>query len=153
MLISEHLIASPIPRKVTLTGSTPVGKLLQGLASESLKRFTMELGGHAPVLVFDDADLDKALDILIASKFRKPGQACTSATRFYIQKNLYKRFIAGFVERSRKIVVGNGIDAGTVIGPLITGRRLDLMDEYVKDAVAKGATVVRANSLPFGLAA
>lgn len=139
--ISEHLIASPIPRKVSLTGSTPVGKLLQRLASESLKRCTMELGGHAPVVVFDDADLDKALDVLIASKFRNAGQVCTSPTRFYIQRNVYERFVAGFVERSHKIVVGNGIDAGTVMGPLITGRRLDLMDEYVTDAVAKGATV------------
>lgn len=139
--ISEHLIASPIPRKVSLTGSTPVGKLLQRLASESLKRCTMELGGHAPVLVFDDANLEKALDVLIASKFRNAGQVCTSPTRFYVQRNVYEQFIAGFVERSRKIVVGNGIDAGTVMGPLITGRRLDLMDEYVKDAVAKGAAV------------
>lgn len=139
--ISEHLIASPIPRKVSLTGSTPVGKLLQRLAAESLKRCTMELGGHAPVLVFDDANLEKALDILTAAKFRNAGQVCTSPTRFFVQRNVYEKFIAGFVERSRKIVVGNGMDAGTVMGPLITGRRLDLMDAYVKDAVAKGAAV------------
>lgn len=139
--ISEHLIASPIPRKVSLTGSTPVGKLLQRLASDTLKRCTMELGGHAPVLVFDDANLEKALDVLIASKFRNAGQVCTSPTRFYVQTNIYEKFIAGFVERSRKIVVGNGLDAGTVMGPLITNRRLDLMDEYVQDAVTKGATI------------
>ncbi len=139
--ISEHLIASPIPKKLSLTGSTPVGKLLQRLASETLKRCTMELGGHAPVLVFDDADLEKALDVLVASKFRNAGQVCTSPTRFYVQKNAYERFIAGFVERSRKIVVGDGLDAGTAMGPLITSRRLDLMDDYVRDAVAKGATV------------
>lgn len=139
--ISEHLIASPIPRKVSLTGSTPVGKLLQRLASDSLKRCTMELGGHAPVLVFEDADLDKALDVLVAAKYRNAGQVCTSPTRFYIQEGVYERFIAGFVERSRKVVVGNGLDADTVMGPLITSRRLDLMDAFVEDAVGRGATV------------
>ncbi len=139
--ISEHLIASPIPKKLSLTGSTPVGKLLQRLASETLKRCTMELGGHAPVLVFDDADLEKALDVLVASKFRNAGQVCTSPTRFYVQKTIYEQFIAGFVERSRKIVVGDGLDEGTVMGPLITSRRLDLMDDYVRDAIAKGATI------------
>lgn len=139
--ISEHLIASPIPKKVSLTGSTPVGKLLQRLAAQTLKRCTMELGGHAPVIVFKDANLDKALDVLIASKYRNAGQVCTSPTRFYVQEDVYERFVAGFVERSRQIVVGNGLDAGTLMGPLITSRRLDLMDDYVRDAVAKGASV------------
>jgi succinate-semialdehyde dehydrogenase/glutarate-semialdehyde dehydrogenase len=137
--ISEHLIASPIPRKVSLTGSTPVGKLLQRLASETLKRCTMELGGHAPVIIFEDANIEKALDILIASKFRNAGQVCTSPTRFYIHENVYEKFVAGFVERSSKVVVGNGLDDGTQMGPLITERRLDLMDGYVKDAVDRGA--------------
>lgn len=139
--ISEHLIASPIPKKVSLTGSTPVGKLLQRLASETLKRCTMELGGHAPVIVFDDADMEKALDVLIAAKFRNAGQVCTSPTRFYIQENVYERFTAGFVERSRRIVVGNGLDEATQMGPLITERRLDMMDAFVRDAVEKGASV------------
>lgn len=139
--ISEHLIASPIPKKVSLTGSTPVGKLLQRLASETLKRCTMELGGHAPVIVFEDADLDKALDTLVTSKFRNAYQVCTSPTRFYIHENIYERFVEGFVERSRRVVVGNGLDAGTQMGPLITQRRLDLMDGYVQDAVKKGASV------------
>ncbi|NTG04750.1 NAD-dependent succinate-semialdehyde dehydrogenase [Agrobacterium rhizogenes] len=139
--ISEHLIASPIPKKVSLTGSTPVGKLVQRLASETLKRCTMELGGHAPVIVFDDADMEKALDVLIAAKFRNAGQVCTSPTRFYIQENVYERFTAGFVERSRRIVVGNGLDEATQMGPLITERRLDMMDAFVRDAVEKGASV------------
>ncbi|NTG25164.1 NAD-dependent succinate-semialdehyde dehydrogenase [Agrobacterium rhizogenes] len=139
--ISEHLIASPVPKKVSLTGSTPVGKLLQRLASETLKRCTMELGGHAPVIVFDDADIEKALDVLIAAKFRNAGQVCTSPTRFYIQENVYEHFVTGFVERSRKIVVGNGLDEGTQMGPLITERRLDMMDAFVRDAVEKGASV------------
>ncbi len=139
--ISEHLIASRIPKKVSLTGSTPVGKLLQRLASETLKRCTMELGGHAPVIVFDDADLDKALDVLIAAKYRNAGQVCTSPTRFYIHQNVYERFVAGFVERSRKIVVGDGLAQGTQMGPLITERRLDMMDGFVRDAVSKGASL------------
>lgn len=139
--ISEHLIASPIPRKVSLTGSTPVGKLIQRMASETLKRCTMELGGHAPVIVFEDADLENALDVLIAAKFRNAGQVCTSPTRFYIHENVYERFVAGFVERSAKIVVGDGLVDGTQMGPLIAPRRLDMMDGYVKDAVEKGASL------------
>ncbi|MGR9459407.1 NAD-dependent succinate-semialdehyde dehydrogenase (plasmid) [Rhizobium leguminosarum] len=137
--ISEHLIASPIPRKVSLTGSTPVGKLLQRLAAETMKRCTMELGGHAPVLIFEDADLDKALDTLIGAKYRNAGQVCTSPTRFYVHENVYERFVSGFVERSRQVIVGDGLEQGTVMGPLITNRKLDQMDEFVHDAVAKGA--------------
>ncbi|KQW72477.1 NAD-dependent succinate-semialdehyde dehydrogenase [Ensifer sp. Root127] len=139
--ISEHLIGSSIPRKVSLTGSTPVGKLLQRLASDSLKRCTMELGGHAPVIVFNDANLENALDALVTAKYRNAGQVCTSPTRFYIHESIYEKFIAGFVTRSQQIIVGNGLDAGTAMGPLITSRRLDLMDEYVADAVSKGAKV------------
>ncbi len=114
--ISEHLIASRIPKKVSLTGSTPVGKLLQRLASDTLKRCTMELGGHAPVVVFDDADIEKALDALIGSKFRNAGQVCTSPTRFYVQEGVYERFVAEFVERASRIKVGNGLDPETQMG-------------------------------------
>ncbi|MCW0983785.1 NAD-dependent succinate-semialdehyde dehydrogenase [Agrobacterium sp. BT-220-3] len=140
--ISEHLIASRIPKKVSLTGSTPVGKLLQRLASDTLKRCTMELGGHAPVVVFADADIEKALDALVPSKFRNAGQVCTSPTRFYVQESIYDRFVDGFVERTKKIVVGNGLDDATQMGPLITNRRLDMMDEFVTDAKALGAQVL-----------
>lgn len=138
---AEHLIASRIPKKVSLTGSTPVGKLLQRLASETLKRCTMELGGHAPVVVFEDANLDKALDVLTASKFRNAGQVCTSPTRFYVHENVYERFVGGLTDRASRIVVGNGLEQGTQMGPLIAERRLDIMDGYVQDAVAGGATV------------
>ncbi|WP_192246537.1 NAD-dependent succinate-semialdehyde dehydrogenase [Mesorhizobium silamurunense] len=137
--ISEHLIASTIPKKVSLTGSTPVGKLLQKLASETLKRCTMELGGHAPVIVFDDADLDHTVNVLTAAKYRNAGQVCTSPTRFYVHENVYEKFIDRFVECSRKVVVGNGLEDGVQMGPLITGRRLGMMDELVQDAVSKGA--------------
>jgi len=144
--ISEHLIKSPIPKKVSLTGSTPVGKMLQKLAADSLKRCTMELGGHAPVLVFEDANLEQALDKLVAAKFKNAGQVCTSPTRFYVHRSIYEAFISGFVERTNRIIVGNGLEDGTVMGPLITERRLDNMDQLVTDAVAKGGKVLTGGS-------
>lgn len=140
--ISEHLIRSPIPKKVSLTGSTPVGKLLQRLASDTLKRCTMELGGHAPVLVFEDADLDYTVNALVAAKFRNAGQVCTSPTRFYIHRNIYEQFIAKFSERTKHLVIGNGLEGGVQVGPMITERRLDAIDALVRDAVAQGAGIV-----------
>ncbi|NTX26746.1 NAD-dependent succinate-semialdehyde dehydrogenase [Burkholderia pyrrocinia] len=140
--ISEYLIRSPIPKKVSLTGSTPVGKLLARLAAETLKRCTMELGGHAPVLVFDDADLDYTINTLVAAKFRNAGQVCTSPTRFYVHRKIYDRFIAQFTEQTQQLVIGNGLDDGVQVGPMITERRLAAVDELVRDAAAKGATVV-----------
>lgn len=140
--ISEHLLASKIPKKVSVTGSTAVGKLIQKLAAETMKRCTMELGGHAPVIVFNDADIDATLTALTASKYRNAGQVCTSPTRFYVQDEVYERFIDGFVERSKAVVVGNGLDEGVRMGPLITDRRIGIMDEFVNDAVEKGASLV-----------
>jgi succinate-semialdehyde dehydrogenase/glutarate-semialdehyde dehydrogenase len=144
--ISEYLIGSPIPKKVSLTGSTPVGKMLQKLAADSLKRCTMELGGHAPVLVFEDANLERALDQLVAAKFKNAGQVCTSPTRFFIHRSIYEQFIAGFLERTERLVIGNGLEQGVVMGPLITERRLDNMDALVADAKAKGAKVLTGGS-------
>src|ERR1700712_6104959 len=135
--ISEYLIGSPIPKKVSLTGSTPVGKMLQKLAAETLKRCNMELGGHAPVLVFEDADLELALDRLVAAKYRNAGQVCTSPTRFYVHERLYEAFVAGFAERARRVRVGNGLEAGITMGPLTLEHRLDVMDRFVADAVQK----------------
>lgn len=140
--VSSHLIASPVAKKISLTGSTPVGKLLQKLAATTIKRTTMELGGHAPVIVFEDADLDNAISTLVAFKFRNAGQVCTSPTRFYIHESLYDRFVEGFAQRVAALKVGNGIDADTQMGPMIAERRLAAMDELVKDAVAHGARVV-----------
>lgn len=139
--VSSHLLASPIPRKVSLTGSTAVGKLLLGQAAETLKRCTMELGGHAPVLVFADADLDKTLDTLVAFKFRNAGQVCTSPTRFFVHESVYDACIDGFVERARKLRQGNGLEEGVAVGPMIAPRRLDAMEALVKDAVDKGASL------------
>ena len=101
--VSTHLIASPVIRKVSFTGSIPVGKQLVKLAAEGMKRTTMELGGHAPVLVFDDVDVEQVLDLSVAAKYRNAGQVCVSPTRFYVQESIYERFVAGFAARAKAL--------------------------------------------------
>jgi succinate-semialdehyde dehydrogenase / glutarate-semialdehyde dehydrogenase len=137
--VSRHLLASPVIRKLSFTGSVPVGKHLMKLAADGLKRVTMELGGHAPVLIFDDCDLDRTLDIVVPQKFRNAGQVCVSPTRFYVQQGIYDRFVQGFAERTAKVAVGPGLDPSTRMGPLANGRRPDAISTLVDDAVAKGA--------------
>ncbi|QIB35946.1 NAD-dependent succinate-semialdehyde dehydrogenase [Ancylobacter pratisalsi] len=137
--VSQVLLASPIPKAVTLTGSTAVGKQLARLSADTLKRCTMELGGHAPVIVHGDADLDLAARTLVAFKFRNAGQVCTSPTRFFIHDSLYDPFVERFVELASTLKVGNGLDAGTQMGPMIARRRLAVMEDLVNDAVTKGA--------------
>lgn len=139
--VSRQVLGSWIPRKLSFTGSIPVGKHLQKLSAETLKRCTMELGGHAPVVVFDDADVEKAINSMIGFKYRNAGQVCISPTRFYVQKNVYNAFVQGFKERSEQIKVGNGMDANVEMGPLIADRRLDVMEEFVSDAVSHGAKI------------
>jgi len=139
--ISEYLIPHPVIRKVSFTGSTAVGKKLAALAGLHMKRVTMELGGHAPVIVFDDADLDVAVKVMIASKYRNAGQVCISPTRFLIQKNVYDAFVDKFVASSKSVKVGNGLENGTNMGPLAHDRRLEAMQAVVSDAVEKGAKV------------
>ncbi len=116
--ISEYLIASPIIRKVTFTGSTPVGKHLAALAGTHMKRATMELGGHAPAIVFDDADIERAAKLLAGAKFRNAGQVCVSPTRFLVQEKVYDKFLEAFVTAARSLKVGSGLDAATQMGPL-----------------------------------
>ena len=116
-LVSETLIASRVIRKVSFTGSTNVGKHLMRLCADSMTRVTMELGGHAPVLIFDDCDLEKTLDMVVPQKFRNAGQVCVSPTRFYVQSGIYDAFLKGFAERTAKVKVGNGLDADTQDGP------------------------------------
>jgi succinate-semialdehyde dehydrogenase/glutarate-semialdehyde dehydrogenase len=140
-MISRTLIASPIIRKVSFTGSTAVGKHLMRLAADGVKRITMELGGHAPVLVFDDVDLDKTLDMLVPQKFRNAGQVCVSPTRFYVQEGIYDSFIKGFAARTAKVQVGNGMQTGTQMGPLANARRPAAIEALVADAQAKGAKI------------
>lgn len=140
--VSEHILGSPIPRKLSFTGSVPVGIHLAKLAADTLKRCTMELGGHAPVVVFNDADLDKALDQVVGFKYRNSGQVCISPTRFIVQEDVYDRFADGFTERAKAIKVGSGLDEGVQMGPLVASRRIEVMDQFVADARSKGATVM-----------
>ncbi|MGH6785645.1 MAG: NAD-dependent succinate-semialdehyde dehydrogenase [Novosphingobium sp.] len=140
--VSRHLIASPVIRKVSFTGSVPVGKHLMRLAADGLKRVTMELGGHAPVLIFADCDLDKTLDMVVPQKFRNAGQVCVSPTRFYVQEAIYERFVAGFAARTASVQTGHGLDAATKMGPLANVRRPAAIAALVEDASAKGARVL-----------
>lgn len=139
--ISDHLISHPIIRKISFTGSTPVGKQLAALAGAHMKRVTMELGGHAPAIVFDDADVDLAVRILAGAKFRNAGQVCVAPTRFLIQEKVYASFLDGFVKAAEAITVGNGLDAGVTMGPLANGRRLDAMEALTSNAVSLGGTI------------
>lgn len=140
--VSRHILASPIIKKLSFTGSVPVGKHLQKLAADNMIRCTMELGGHSPVVVFDDADLEKAMDMVSGFKFRNAGQVCISPTRFYIQENVYDKFVEGFTARTKALKIGNGMDDGVFMGPLVADRRLAVMDDFVQDAKAAGAEIV-----------
>ncbi|WP_428408994.1 NAD-dependent succinate-semialdehyde dehydrogenase [Hyphococcus sp.] len=137
--VSRHLLASPIIRKLSFTGSTVVGKHLAKLAAEDMKRTTMELGGHGPVLVFKDIDLDKVLDTVVPQKYRNAGQVCVSPTRFMIQEEIYDDFVSGYVKRAKALKVGNGLDDGVQMGPMANPRRPDAMEQLIGDAVSKGA--------------
>jgi succinate-semialdehyde dehydrogenase/glutarate-semialdehyde dehydrogenase len=139
--ISEYLIPHPTIRKVTFTGSTPVGKQLAALAGQHMKRVTMELGGHAPAIVFDDADLDLAVRTLAGAKFRNAGQVCVSPTRFLVQEKLYAPFVEKFAAAARAVKVGNGMEEGTQMGPLVHERRIPWVDGLMADARQKGAEV------------
>jgi succinate-semialdehyde dehydrogenase / glutarate-semialdehyde dehydrogenase len=139
--ISTHLLASPIIRKVSFTGSIPVGKHLMKLAAEGMKRTTMELGGHAPVVVFDDVDVEKVLDACAVAKYRNAGQVCVSPTRFYVHEKIYDRFVEGFAARAKNVPVGNGIEEKNKMGPLVHARRLAAIEALVEDAKSAGANV------------
>ena len=137
--VSRYLLASPIIRKLSFTGSTVVGKHLAKLAADDLKRTTMELGGHGPVLVFDDVDVDHVLNTMVPHKYRNAGQVCVSPTRFIVQENVYERFRDGFASRAKALKVGNGLEDGVQMGPMANPRRPDAMERMIGDAIAKGA--------------
>ncbi|MBP8087721.1 MAG: NAD-dependent succinate-semialdehyde dehydrogenase [Polaromonas sp.] len=132
--ISSYLIAHPAIRKISFTGSTPVGKQLAAMAGLHMKRMTMELGGHAPVVIFDDADVALAAKTMAASKFRNAGQVCVSPTRFLVQEGIYKDFVEQFVMHAEKLQVGSGLEAATTMGPLANPRRMSAMQHLVEDA-------------------
>ena len=137
--ISEYLVPHPVIRKISFTGSTAVGKHLAALAGAHMKRATMELGGHAPAIVFEDADVEKALSVLSANKYRNAGQVCVAPTRFLVHDSVYERFVDGFVDISKNLKVGNGLEEGVKMGPLAHSRRIEAMEALVADAVEKGA--------------
>ena len=135
--ISTYLIAHPAIRKISFTGSTPVGKQLAAMAGQHMKRMTMELGGHAPVIVFNDADIALAAKTMAASKFRNAGQVCVSPTRFLVQEGAFNEFVDQFVMHAEKLKVGNGMEAGINMGPLANPRRMSAMQNLVADAAQK----------------
>lgn len=140
--VSEHLLASDTVRKISFTGSVPVGKHLAALAAKGMKRATMELGGHSPVVVFADADPEKTADTIAAFKFRNAGQVCISPTRFYVQEPIYDRFLARFSEYANAIRLGDGLEKGITMGPLANPRRLEAMEALVQDCRGHGAQIV-----------
>jgi succinate-semialdehyde dehydrogenase / glutarate-semialdehyde dehydrogenase len=140
--IGKQLTSHPLVRKITFTGSTEVGRVLLAQAAETIKKCSMELGGNAPFIIFDDADLDAAADGVVAAKFRNTGQACISANRVLVQAGVYDAFAAKLVERVRKLNVGNGLEAGVQLGPLIDDAAVAKVEEHIADAVAQGATVL-----------
>ncbi|MDH0126824.1 NAD-dependent succinate-semialdehyde dehydrogenase [Brucella intermedia GD04153] len=139
--ISESLIAHPAIRKITFTGSTPVGKKLAALAGAHMKRSTMELGGHAPVIVMKDADIATAVNISVAAKYRNAGQVCVSPTRFIVHADVFDDFAERFVAGAKAVKVGDGLQAETTMGPLAHRGRVTAMEELVADAVKFGATL------------
>jgi len=139
--ISEYLIPHPIIRKMSFTGSTAVGKQLAAIAGAHMKRVTMELGGHAPAIVFDDADVDTASRLLATAKYRNAGQVCVSPTRVLVQERVYDRFVDGFVQHSKAVKVGDGLDSSTTMGPMANPRRIAAMEMFIGDAAQHGATV------------
>ena len=139
--IGGAMMARPELRKVTFTGSTNVGKLLIRQSADTVKKVSMELGGNAPFIVFDDADLDRAIDGVMASKFRNSGQTCVCANRVFLQAGVHDEFVAKLIEKTRALKLGNGMDAGVTQGPLINLAALKKVEGFVEDAKAKGATV------------
>ena len=148
-MISDHLIRSPFVRKVSFTGSTPVGQKLAALSGSLMKRCTMELGGHAPVIVCNDADIDSAAEALANYKFRNAGQVCISPTRFYVQEAAYEKFVEKFTDRVSSLKVGDGLEGDSQMGPLAQSRRITAMQGFVEDARERGAKILTGGeSLP-----
>ena len=145
--IGAELTSNPIVRKVTFTGSTPVGKQLMAECAATVKRTSMELGGNAPFIVFDDADIDAAVQGAMVSKYRNAGQTCVCSNRIIVQAGIYDEFAAKLKQAATELVLGNGTDEGVTIGPLIDEKAATGVCEFINDAVAKGATVTLGGGL------
>jgi len=148
--VSQRLLASPVIRKLSFTGSVAVGRELARLAADNLQRITLELGGHAPVLVFADADLDKAVAQLAGAKFRNAGQICAAPTRFLVERRVYETFLDRWTAASQRLQLGPGLDPATTMGPLANARRQAAMQPLVDDAVARGARLLTGGRTPAG---
>ena len=144
------IMASPLVRKISLTGSTAIGQQMIRDSAATLKRVSMELGGNAPVLVFEDADVEQVLDLSVPVKFANAGQVCVTADRFYVHERLVKPFVAGFTARARALKLGHGLEESTQMGPLINQRRIDAMERIVADAKARGGTIETGGGRPKG---
>ncbi len=148
--IASQLISSDIIKKISLTGSSRVGKLILKQASDKVQRVTMELSGHSPFIVFDDADIKKATDIAVAAKFRNNGQVCISPSRFYIQESKKNEFINLFIEKTKKLKIGDGMSSSVQLGPLTTKKRLNEVEELVEITKKEGAKVLLGGKRPSG---
>ena len=148
--ISDQLLSSDIIKKVSITGSTRVGKIILKKAAEKVQRVTMELSGHSPFIVFDDVNLDKVTDIAIFAKFRNNGQVCISPSRFYIHESRKDEFTKLMVEKTKKLKIGNGMDDKTILGPLTTKKRLDELETLVEITKKEGANVLYGGKKPAG---
>lgn len=140
--IGKVLTDSHVVSKLSFTGSTEVGRLLMAQCADTIKKVSLELGGNAPFIVFDDADLDKAVEGAMASKYRNAGQTCVCANRILVQRGVYDAFAAKLTEKVKALKVGNGAEAGTDIGPMIEEKAILKVEEHIKDAVSKGATLI-----------
>jgi succinate-semialdehyde dehydrogenase/glutarate-semialdehyde dehydrogenase len=140
--IGEEFLRNPLCRKLTFTGSTEVGKILIGRAAQGVKPLSLELGGHAPVLIFDDADFDRAVEGALIAKTRNIGQSCIAANRIYVQKTIYDKFLEAFTAKMSSLKVGNGSEAGVDIGPLIDAAGLSKALSHIQDAVARGGRIL-----------
>ena len=148
--ISEQLLESDIVKKVSITGSTRVGKIILKKAADKVQRVTMELSGHSPFIVFEDSDIDKVADMAVTAKFRNNGQVCIAPNRFYIQESKKEEFINKFIERTKKLKIGNGMDEGVQLGPLTTDKRLAEIEELVETTKNEGAEVLLGGKRPAG---
>ncbi|MDB2709673.1 NAD-dependent succinate-semialdehyde dehydrogenase [Candidatus Pelagibacter bacterium] len=148
--ISEQLLESDIVKKVSITGSTRVGKIILKKAADKVQRVTMELSGHSPFIVFEDSDIDKVADMAVTAKFRNNGQVCISPNRFYIQESKKEEFISKFIERIKKLKIGNGMDEGVQLGPLTTDKRLAEIEQLVETTKNEGAEVLLGGKRPAG---
>ncbi|OJU51656.1 MAG: succinate-semialdehyde dehydrogenase (NADP(+)) [Mesorhizobium sp. 61-13] len=140
--IGDELCTNPLVKKITFTGSTEIGKMLIQKSAMTVKKVSMELGGNAPFLVFDDADLDRAVQGAIAAKYRNSGQTCVCTNRFFVQEGIYDKFVEKLAEASKKLKVGSGLDDGVQQGPLIDVKAVEKVEEFIEDAVAKGGKIV-----------